>query len=242
MSEAALYVGAVMHRRLKPVGHRFRYRCFWLLFELGEIDSLCRGLRFLSHNRFNLFSISDRDHGDGSSRPLRTQIEDDLAKAGIRLDGGKIYLLCMPRSGGYSFNPLSVYFCRHADGTPAATVYEVHNTFGERHRYVIASGAGHHGCAKAFYVSPFLDMDMSYRFALSGPGETMSLSIRTAQAGEAMLFACMHGQRRAVSDAALLRCFLTLPLVSVKVILAIHWEALRLWLKGLRLRPHVTAS
>jgi len=144
---STLYVGSVMHRRLRPRRHRLRYRVFWMLLDLDEIERLPRVLRLFSHNRFNAVSFHDADHGDGSATPLRAQVERHLAAAGIALGGGAIRLLCMPRILGYGFNPLSVYFCYQRSGLLAAILYEVHNTFGERHSYLIPTGgpvsAGH---------------------------------------------------------------------------------------------------
>src|ERR1700729_4075058 len=139
-----LSAGTVTHRRVRPRPHRLRYRVFWMLLDLDEIDRLPASLRLFSHNRFNALSFFDADHGDGSGRPLRDQVEDQLQAAGLATDGGAIRLLCMPRIFGYGFNPLSVYFCYRPDGLLAAVLYEVHNTFGERHGYLIRvePGAG----------------------------------------------------------------------------------------------------
>jgi DUF1365 family protein len=243
-ANSAIYTGAVMHRRLAPRRHRFRYRGFWLLLDLDELDSLTSRLRFFSHNRFNLFSLDDRDHGDGSAAPLRVQIEARLRGAGIDCTGGRIRLLCMPRSLGHCFNPLSVYFCDDAEGRPLAIVYQVHNTFGERHSYVLpARGQGRQlqACDKAFYVSPFMDIDLRYEFAVSMPGERLNLAIRLRQHGETLMVAVLAGERRALDDRGLLRLFLTIPAQTLTTVAAIHWEALRLWLKGLRIRRHVPA-
>src|SRR5690349_9418878 len=133
---SCLYSGSVMHRRLRPRPHRLRFGVFWMLLDLDEIDSLADGLRLFSRNGFNLTSFHARDHGDGSDIPLRQQAERHLRSAGIEPDGGRIELFCMPRILGYGFNPLSVYFCHRADGTLGAILYEVHNTFGERHSYL----------------------------------------------------------------------------------------------------------
>src|SRR5262249_48726005 len=130
---SAIYAGTVMHQRLRPRRHRLRYRVFSLLLDLDELDEVAARLRLLSRNRFNLFSFFDRDHGDGRREPLRMQIERRLAAAAIAPDGGAIRLLAMPRVLGYVFNPLSVYFCYRRTGVLAAVVYEVNNTFGERH-------------------------------------------------------------------------------------------------------------
>ena len=236
---SAVYIGSVMHRRLTPRVHRFRYRGFWLLLDLDEVEASCLRLALFSHNRFNIFSLYDRDHGDGSDMPLREQIVCKLAQAEIAFSGGNIRLLCMPRTLGYSFNPLSIYFCTHPDGNPAAIVYEVHNTFGERHSYVIHAETGgriQQSCDKAFYVSPFLDMDLRYKFAVSLPGEKLAVTIRLSKGDEAVMVACLAGNRRALTDGVLLSLFFAMPAVTLKVMAAIHWEAIRLWLKGLRFR------
>jgi DUF1365 family protein len=239
---SALYVGSVSHRRLRPRRHSLRYRVFWMLFDLDEIDDLPKTLRLFSRNRFNALSLYDADHGDGSSKSLRAQVAQHLARAGIDCNGGRIHLLCMPRIFGYGFNPLSVYFC-HDTNTLRAIIYEVHNTFGERHSYVIpASGQAAKGgaidqqCDKTFYVSPFMDMAMTYRFRVTGPQERVTVAITAADKDGPMLTATLKGNRRALTDTALLRVILTHPLLTLKVIGAIHWHALRLLLKGARLR------
>jgi hypothetical protein len=153
---SALYTGSVMHRRLRPKPHRLRYRLFWLLLDLDEIDGLDRRLRLFSRNRFNLFAFHDRDLGDGGASPLAEQVRRKLAAAGMPDAGAGISVLTMPRMLGYVFNPLSVFFCRDADGALAAIVDEVHNTFGERHTYVLpADGEATvaHGAAKAFHLA-----------------------------------------------------------------------------------------
>ena len=251
---SALYVGTVMHRRVRPRPHRLRYRVFWMLFDLDEIEQLPRKLRLFSHNRLNACSLFDRDHGDGSGRRLRLQVEDHLRMAGIEPDGGPIRLLCMPRIFGYGFNPLSVYFCYQRDGSLVAILYEVHNTFKERHSYLIpvARDAGpaagiaagvrpgtviDQSCRKGFYVSPFMDMDMSYAFRVAVPDERVAVAIRAADKDGLLLAAALAGNRVALTDAALLRILVSHPLLTLKVVGAIHWHALRLLLKGMRLRP-----
>jgi DUF1365 family protein len=236
-----LYTGVVTHRRLRPAGHRLRYRAFWLLLDLDEIDRLPRVLRLLSRNRFNAVSHYDRDHGDGSATPLRAQAERHLHDAGIDLGGGAITLFCMPRILGYGFNPLSLYFCRRADGTLAAILYEVHNTFGERHSYLIPVEGSVHGaieqqCRKVFYVSPFLDMTLRYDFRVAGPDEQIAVTVRASDDDGPMLMAALAGRRAALTDAMLARMLLTFPLMTLKVIAAIHWHALRMILKGFALR------
>ena len=243
--QSALYVGAVMHRRLRPRVHQFRYRAFWLLIDLDELPALTARLRLFSHNRFNLFALHEADLGDGSPTPLRIQAERHLSEAGIDIAGGAIRLLCMPRTLGYSFNPISIYFCHRPGGELAAIIYEVHNTFGERHSYIASVETKvdeiRQNCRKIFFVSPFMDMDLVYHFRLTKPAERVAVGIDASKGGERVLNACLAGLRRELTDGALLLIFLKIPLITAKVTMAIHWEALRLWLKGMRLRTRPSA-
>ena len=238
---SALYVGEVTHRRLRPRRHFLRYRIYALLLDLDELPSLDRRLRLFSHNAFNLFSIFDRDYGSGGRASLREQIEGLAREIGLDLGGGAILLLTMPRILGYAFNPLSVYFCYGRDGALRATVYEVNNTFGQRHSYFIpvepdGDGAIRQSCAKQLYVSPFMAMEMIYDFTIAPPGEKLSIAIVERDAQGVALTATQAQTRVALTDAALLRVFFTHPLLTLKVIVGIHFEALLLWIKGMRLQ------
>jgi DUF1365 family protein len=243
---SALYVGAVMHRRWRPTLHQFRYQAFWLLIDLDELPELTARLRLFSHNGFNLFALHEADHGDGSATSLRVQAEQCLSEAGIDLAGGPIRLLCMPRTLGYSFNPIGIYFCHRPCGELAAIIYEVHNTFGERHSYVscVESNTGpvQQSCRKEFYVSPFMDMDLVYDFRLIAPAERVSVRINANKGADRVITACLTGVRLELTDGALLKWFSWIPLITVKVILAIHWEAFCLWMKGLRVRKRPSHS
>jgi hypothetical protein len=241
MSASCLYLGTVMHRRFKPRRHKLRYRVFWLLLDLDELPQVARRLHFFSLERFNLFSFCNADHGDGSGRPLRTQIEEHLSAAGLALDGGPIRLLCMPRVLGYVFNPISVYYCYHGSGALTALIYQVHNTFGQRHSYVIPVDRSQgelveQYCPKAFYVSPFMDMDINYAFRVQPPGENVKLRIEGSDSKGPVIVASLAGTRAALIDGALLATFASFPLLTLKVVAGIHWEALKLWVKGMRVR------
>ena len=237
---SSLYVGSVMHRRMQPRIHRFRYRAFWLLLDLDELTELSSRLRWFSYNRPNVFSFYDSDHGDGTATSLRAQVERQLGEAEVDRAGGRIRLLCMPRTLGYCFNPLSIFFCYRADTSLAALIYQVHNTFGERHSYVIRvedqGDAVHQRCRKLFYVSPFLDMDLCYDFQISGPDERIAVGIRAGSSEKTILNAVLTGTRINLTDRNLSLVFLKVPAITIKVMAAIHWEALRLWAKGMRLR------
>lgn len=243
MSHSALYLGTVVHQRTRPRHHRLQYRFAQVLIDLAEIENIARKLRFFSHNRFNLFSIHDRDLADRSASDLRTQIETLLQRAGLDIDGGPIRVLTMPRTMGHVFNPISTWFCYSTDEELRATVYEVTNTFGDRHFYVIPvapspAGAVRQTCDKSLYVSPFADMDLHYDFSLRPPGSALSLIVRASDRDGPIITASFVAKRQPLSDRALLRLALSLPFMTMKVVLAIHWQAIRLWLKGIRIRRH----
>ena len=237
---SGLYVGAVTHHRVKPRRHRLRYRMFWMLLDLDEVEALSRRSRLFGLNRFGLFSLVERDHLDGSAVPLRAQVDALLAGAGFD-GGGPIRLLCVPRILGYAFNPLSVYLCHRPDGSISAVLYEVNNTFGQRHSYLIAVEPGQasrieQGCAKQFYVSPFMDMGLAYRFLVEPPADRVSVAVMALDEAGPVLTTRFSGARRPFSDAALLRAFATHPLLALKIGVGIHWEALRIWAIGMAFR------
>jgi DUF1365 family protein len=240
---SALYEGFVTHHRLRPREHKFRYSVFALLIDLDELPRLTEGSRLFRRNAWAALSFFDRDHGDGGD--LHQWLDRLLAQHGIRAAGPK-RVLCYPRLFGFVFNPLSTWFCHESDGTLAAIVYEVHNTFGERHAYVLPVSAGdgtiRQSCAKDFYVSPFLSFDCSYRFNIRPPGEDVLVAIDETEAGAPILNALFAGERRAFSDRNLASALLRHPLMTLKIVAAIHYEALRLWLKRVPLHAHGTVS
>jgi DUF1365 family protein len=224
---------------MRPKRHRLRYNVFYLALDLEEAATMGAASRLFSINRFNLFSFYERDHGEASGGPLLDQIRKKLR--GARIDAnGAIVLLTIPRILGYAFNPLSLYFCHRADGTLAAILYEVNNTFGQRHTYLIpavqdSDGLVRQASAKALYVSPFLDTNMSYSFVVAPPNERVQVSVIARDAEGPVLIAKLCGDRVVLTDAALLRALLGYPFLTLKVVAAIHWEAVRLWLKGVGL-------
>ncbi len=238
---SALYVGEVVHQRTGAFTHRLRYRLWMVLVDLDELDGLQDRLRLLRRGRFGLISLRTADHGDRSGRPLRAQVEAHLAGAGIDIAGGPIRLLTMPRILGYGFNPISVFFCHTPDGALAALLYEVTNTFRERHSYLVASPAYRPGplrqtVEKGFFVSPFMDHDLTYDFTVRPPGDAVSVVVAVRRGDTPILTASFAGQRRPLTDGQLLRAFVTHPLLTWKVTLGIHWEALKMMLKGARYR------
>lgn len=244
---SALFLGTVMHTRLRPRRHQLRYRVFSLLLDLGELPDVSATSRLLGYNRHAILSFWDADHGDGSVSGLRGWIEAQLAQADRLEDGMSIRVLCYPRIFGYVFNPLTVYFCHAPNGALRAILYEVCNTFGERHTYIIpveagASGPVRQGCAKELYVSPFMPMACFYRFHIEPPDEKVLVRIDESDAEGPLLIASFAGRREALTDRALLAALIRYPLMTLKVTLGIHWEALRIWWKGMPVHRHSAAA
>jgi len=239
---ALFYDGHVMHARFKPVPHRFRYSVFSLLIDLDRLEEAGRLAWFFSIGRFNLLSFHPRDHGpqekgDDPRRALDTLLDH----AGLTEKPGRVLLLCYPRVFGFVFNPLSVYFIYAASGPLTSIVYEVRNTFGERHSYVAPIRDGELTAAgirqsrdKLFYVSPFLDQPMRYHFRLRPPGADVALRIHETDKDGPILAAVFAGKAVPVTNRNVLRLSLLMPLMTLKVVLGIHFEAMRLWFKGIR--------
>ena len=233
MIAPGLYVGRVTHRRLRAPAHRFSYGGFWVALDLDDLAETAAGLRWFSLDRPNLFAFYGRDHADGKPGDLKAKIAARAAGLDV---SGRMIVLCMPRLLGFVFNPLSVFFCHDAAGRPSAVAWEVSNTFGARHTYVIAvnntTGAIRQSCDKRLHVSPFLDMEMTYQFRVDAAPDAFKIGIVDRARDGPALYAAFAATRRDLTDAALLRLALQAPFATLKVVAAIYWEALRLWLKG----------
>lgn len=231
---SGIYAGDVVHSRFRPKPHRLRYRVFSLLLDLDELPRL--STKLLGYNRAAILSFHDRDHGDGTG-DLRGWLDRQLAAAGIH-EVGRIAVLCYPRMFGYVFNPLTVFFCYGPNDVLRAILYEVHNTFGEALTYVIPVAAPddvvRQTAPKELYVSPFVPMAARYDFTVRPPKDRVLIRIDEHDAGGFLLRASFTGRRRPLTDRELLRALLGHPLMTLKVTAAIHWEALKLWLKGVR--------
>ncbi len=236
-----LYFGQVRHARYQPKPHRLTYRVFSALLDVDDIDAgrLGKTCRWFSLNRFNLFSFYTKDHGAKDASPLRPFIDQLLAEKALAAPQ-QILMMCYPRILGYAFNPITVYYCLY-DGQIGAMVYEVRNTFGEDHIYVAclqesdAETAVLHSRDKVFHVSPFIGMTAQYHFSTSLPAEELRLVIRETEQGAPLLVASFIGQRQPFNDATLVKAFFKYPLMTVKVMLAIHYEAVKLVFKGVGL-------
>lgn len=242
-----IYVGKVMHRRLRPKVHRLDYAVFSILVDVDRLPELGRELRLFSHNRFNLFSIFEQDHGAGGN--LKTHLKK-IARQALGSDRAKRFLmLCYPRILGYVFNPLTVYYGIDVGGRAVVTIYEVSNTFGERHTYALSANEDCNGiirqeCDKALHVSPFNTVSGSYSFRTRLPADHASVAIVLKDDAGPLLSAQFSGCLRPLSDRFLAGLFVTHGFMTAKVWLAIRYEALKLWGKGLRItsKPPAPAS
>ncbi len=238
------FVGNVVHKRLMPRRHAFTYRVFALCLDVDELDRLSGSLRLFSHNRWNLLSFHDADHAAGTGEPVGAHAREVLRSSGLGAFGARIELVCYPRLLGYVFNPLSVYFGYDVHDRLGAIIYEVSNTLKERKSYVIPvasspeDGVVAQACDKAMYVSPFTASEAGYSFRVVPPADQILVGVDLREQGQAVLKTYFKGSRLALSDKALAGLLLRYPLMTFKVIAAIHIEALRLWMKGVPLKPY----
>ena len=249
---SALYAGRVVHDRTRPRRHHLSYRVFMLLLDLDELDTLDARLKRFSRGRLNLVGFHDRDHLDDpdASLPDASLKDTVLAKLdarGLAPKGARISVLAMPRILGKGFNPLSVFFCHDADGRLVATLHAVRNTFGQRHDYVLAAGKARGGwveqdARKAFYVSPFLPMDLRYAFEIKPPGRSVHVGVDVMDEEGLILAATFSGERRDLTDGALWKALWDHPWQVAGILAAIHWEAVKIVLKGFRFFPQDPAE
>lgn len=248
-----LYPGKVMHQRLNPFGHRFSYTVFSLLVDIDQLGELACLSRLLAVNRPGILSFRESDHVEEDGETLRQFVDRLLVRAGLVEPAARILLLAYPRMFGYVFNPISTYFAYDAEDHLIAIIYAVRNTFGERHSYVAPVLPGEKSPAgirqtrtKVFHVSPFMDMGLRYHFRILPPGKTVRVRIHETAGTEPLLAATFNADAAALTDVNLARCLLRFPFMTLKVMAGIHWEALKLWLKGARFRtspqPPATAS
>ena len=245
---SSIYEGRVFHQRHRPRKHRLNYRVFSLLIDLDELRTRSRpqNLRLQPVQCLELLGQGPRS---GRRPPLRPYIGELLAKTGIDIGEGRVGLLCYPRYFGYVFNPLSVYYCHDETERLRAMIYEVSNTFGERHSYLVetedrGNTVIRQSCAKNFHVSPFIAMEADYHFHVTKPGDKLTLLIDQTDKDGALLKAGFSGRRRALNDASLIGVVVRHPLMTLKVVAGIHWEALKLWSKGVKIltRPEAPAK
>ncbi len=234
---SAIYNGTVIHKRFKPKLHFFKYKVFSLLIDLSDLNILNKNISFFSYNKFNLISFFDKDHGDRDGKSLIEWVKKNLKENKIEHENIKIKLLCYPRILGYVFNPLSVFYIYDNKEKLISILYEVKNTFGEQHTYIFKvrnDNLLQHHCEKKFHVSPFIEMNCNYFFRILKPSEKISVIIDQYQLNEKILYASQDGTRADFTSSELIKSYLKHPLMTFKIISAIHFEAFKLWIKGIK--------
>ena len=232
-----LYTCDVMHRRYFPQKYRFKYKVFSFLLDIDRCQHH-KVSPILSFNRFNVFSICTKDHGARDGTEWRTWIDSVLDQHDLSNGKSHIKLLCFPRVLGYTFNPLSLWYCYGEDNKLYAIICEVRNTFGEHHHYVLHNHNQPYtesvkaNKRKNFHVSPFINMNAEYRFTLDSPDDELKILINEYQDDALMLTASQLGQRKTVSTSHLLAQFFCLPFMTMKIMAMIHWQALKIVLRG----------
>jgi uncharacterized protein len=240
-SDAMIFAGRVVHKRLRPKRHGLSYRVFTLLLDVDQLDAVARRCRLFSRNRFNVFSFHDKDHGPGDGTAIKDVAVQCLLNAGRPFENRRIFLLTYPRVFGYVFSPLSVFYVYAPDGGLETLIYEVNNTFGERTSYVVAAGEIASGgvyaqaCTKEMHVSPFASGVGGYKFRVIDPGREAVVAVLLSDADGALIKTHFRGASETLNDRALAGLLVRYPLFTLKVIAAIHYEALKLWLKGVPL-------
>ena len=237
IKNSVIYNGKVIHRRFKPKEHYFKYNVFSLLIDLDELEIIQNKIKIFSYNKFNIISFYETDHGPRDGTSLKKWIIKNLKDIGINNENIQIKLLCYPRIFGYAFNPLSVFFIYNKNSRLISILYEVKNTFGEQHTYIFKTDDDKiiiNNCSKKFHVSPFIEMECHYNFKVLKPSGKISVIIDQSDKDGKLLYASQDGDARELNEKNLLISFISHPLMTFKIIVAIHYEALKLWLKGIK--------
>ena len=238
IKDSSIYIGNVIHKRFKPKIHFFKYKVFSILLDISEIDILDKSLKIFSYNKFNIVSFYDADHGPRDGTSIKEWVIKNLNDNRINTENIKIKLLCYPRIFGYVFNPLSVFFIYNKNSELISILYEVKNTFGEQHTYVFKTKENEnyikHTCKKKFHVSPFIEMDCTYFFKILKPSEKISVIIDQYDEEGKLLYASQDGDRIEFNNKNLVLSYLRHPFMTFKIIVAIHFEAFKLWTKGIK--------
>ncbi len=238
IKHSRIYSGQVIHTRFKPKKHYFKYKVFSLLIDLDEINKINNNLNFFSYNKFNLISFFDKDHGNRDGSNVKEWVKENLIKKNIKFQNIRVEILCYPRILGYVFNPLSILYVYNEKNALISIFYEVKNTFGEQHTYIFETKDQKlikNKCDKKFYVSPFIDMECEYNFSVTKPGDSISVIINQHDKEGKLLFASQDGVSQDLTSKNLILNYLKHPLMTFKVIVAIHYEAFKLWFKKVKL-------
>ena len=238
IKDSSIYIGNVIHKRFKPKIHFFKYKVFSILLDISELQIMDKHLKIFSYNKFNIISFYDLDHGPRDGTSLISWVKENLNNNNINSNEIKIKLLCYPRVWGYIFNPLSIFFVYDKNSSLISILYEVKNTFGEQHTYVFKIDKDNqlleHSCKKKFHVSPFIEMNCLYYFKILQPTDKLSVVINQNDDSGKLLFASQDGLKNELNNKNLMISYISNPLMSFKIIGAIHFEAFKLWIKGIK--------
>jgi len=237
IKNSIIYNGKVIHRRFKPKEHYFKYNVFSLLIDIDELEIIENKIKIFSYNKFNIISFFEKDHGPRDGTSLKEWVIKNLNDIGIDNDRIQIKLFCYPRIFGYVFNPLSVFFIYDENSRLISILYEVKNTFGEQHTYIFKTDDEKvivNDCTKKFHVSPFIEMECHYYFRVLKPSDKISVIIDQIDKDGKLLYASQDGKAKELNEKNLLFSYISHPLMTFKIIAAIHYEALKLWLKGIK--------
>jgi DUF1365 family protein len=242
---SAIYTGEVLHRRYVGGGNTFRYQVFYLLLDLDELGQLGQLSRLFGVNRPAWFSYRDADHGAGNGEPFKQWLAGVARDAGYAAEDWSFRVLTMPRMFGYVFNPITVVFCHRRDGSVAAMIYEVNNTFGERIAYLAPVDSDQtpirQRCDKEMFVSPFFELRGHYDFFVNWSEMGLRVGIDYSVDDSHHMHASFNGSRQPFGARTLQRLAITHPVTTLKVTGGIHYEALKLWLRGIPLVRHASA-
>ena len=243
--ESSLYLGKLRHRRFSPREHQFTYPVFMAFLDIDRLPELLRVSPFSSYNKWNWIAYDERDHFGEPQKPLRVRLREDAERNGVQLPDGKIFLLTHLRYLGYVFNPVSFFYCYNQAGELAMILSEVNSTFGESHNYWLTpesqrpnAAAMRYVTPKQMHVSPFHPMELEYVWIFTPPGEQLVAHMNTLAQGQPNFDATLQLEGRPWNARELLKILASYPVMTLRVTAAIHWQALKLWLKGIPVYTH----
>ncbi|GLU52283.1 DUF1365 domain-containing protein [Dyadobacter frigoris] len=243
---SCMYRASVMHHRILPKKHQFKYDIFMFYLDLAELDVITAKFKWLSYNRFNLFNFRDNDHMQlprekpDKSKSTREHITRFLSENGVEIGIGKIMLLTNLCTLGYQFNPVCFYFCFDENDNPVCSVAEICNTYKEIKLYFMGAETFnkdhfHLYTFKKFYVSPFTELDNYFDFNLKIPQENLNIAVNDHnELGKLFFLSKLFGKREELTDRNMIRYFFSIPLITIKITFLIHWQAFKLWSKKIK--------